>query len=137
MANQNLLVKQATSDPTGGQLYIVKGGVDYRISNTDLVNNSLTVTVLNAATYTIVDADNLLHITYTSTAAVTALTIPTAQALVGRKIIFKDAGGNASTNNITIVTEGGELIDGQATYVMNSNYESITLYSDGTNWFII
>ena len=136
MANQNLSAKPATIDPTGGELYIMKGGVDYRISNIDLSNNSASVTVLNAATHTIVDANYLMHITYTTTGPV-VITIPSAQAVLERQITFKDAGGNASTNSITIITESSELIDGQVTYVINSNYEAITLYSDGTNWFII
>lgn len=33
--------------------------------------------------------------------------------------------------------QGAETIDGSATYVINSDYDSITLYSDGNNWYII
>ena len=52
-------------------------------------------------------------------------------------IVIKDAGGLAGTNNITIATEGAEKIDGLDTLVINNNYNSVTLYSDGTNWFAI
>ena len=95
------------------------------------------ITTVAAATYDLVITDTLLNVTYTGTAAVTSLTLITSQAVAGRTIVIKDAGGNASANNITIDTEGGETIDGQATYVSSTDYESITLYSDGTNWFII
>lgn len=71
----------------------------------------------------------------TSTASARTHTIRTADT-VGRRIyIFTDEGGNAGTNNITIATEGSELINGAATYVINTNYGSVRLYSNGTNWF--
>ena len=95
------------------------------------------ITTVNAATYDLLVTDDIVHVTYTGTGAVTSLTLPTAQTLSGRTIIIKDAGGNAGTNNITIDTEGAQTIDGSATAVISANYDSITLYSDGTNWFII
>jgi hypothetical protein len=95
------------------------------------------VTTVNAATYDLLISDYLVHVTYTATAAVTSLTLPTAQTLAGRFIIIKDAGGSAGTNNITIDTEGGENIDGSATNVISTNYASRQLYSDGSNWFVV
>jgi hypothetical protein len=97
---------------------------------------SRNVTTVNAATYDLLITDDILNVTYTVTGAVTSLTLPTAQTTAGRTIVIKDAGGNAATNNITIDTEGGENIDGSATYVINIDYDSASLYSDGSNWFI-
>lgn len=94
------------------------------------------VTTVNAATYDLLITDNIVHVTYTGTGAVTSLTLPTAQTLAGRVIVIKDAGGNAAANNITVDTEGAEAIDGNATAVINGDYDSINLYSDGSNWFI-
>jgi len=45
--------------------------------------------------------------------------------------------GSAQTNNITLTTPGAETIDGGATYVMDANYDSVTVVSDGTNFFLI
>lgn len=104
------------------------------------IDNSLSVrniTTVNTATYDLLVSDYILHVTYTATAAVTSLTLPTAQVVAGRKITIKDAGGSAGTNNITIDTEGAQTIDGAATAVINGNYDYITLYCDGSNWFII
>lgn len=85
--------------------------------------------------YTLATDDNILHVTYTATGSIT-ITLPTAQTDVGRIITVKDAGGAATTNNITVATEGAEKIDGVDTAVISTNYDSLDIYSDGTNWFI-
>jgi len=102
----------------------------------DQITATTTVTTVNVATYDLLTTDDFLHVTYTSTAAVTSLTLPTAQTTAGRCITIKDAGGNASANNITVDTEGAETIDGAATAVISGNYDSISLYSNGVGWFI-
>ncbi len=94
------------------------------------------VTILNAATYILLISDRIVHVIYTTTGPVTSLTIPTALVTDGKEFTIKDAGGNAGTNNITVDTEGGETIDGSPTYVLDLDYESLTLYSDGSNLFI-
>lgn len=53
---------------------------------------------------------------------------------VGTVLIIKDAGGNAAGANITIDGNGAN-IDGSGTKVMNANYQSVSLYTDGSNWF--
>lgn len=92
---------------------------------------------IEAATYDLLSTDHILSAVYTATGAITSLTLPTAQCTRGREVIVKDSGGNAGTNNITIDTEGSEKIDGADTYVINNDYDSITLFSDGSNWFVI
>ncbi len=93
-------------------------------------------TTVNAATYDLLVTDYFLKVTYTATGAVTSLTLPTAQVIDGREIIIKDAGLNAATNNITVDTEGGALIDGAATAVISGDGDSINLMCDGTSWFV-
>ena len=95
------------------------------------------VATVAAATYDITATDQIIHVTYTGTAAVTSLTLLTAQTTAGRVLTIKDAGGNAASNTITIDTEGSETIDGAATALIQNDYASITIYSDGSNWFII
>lgn len=99
-----------------------------------IIRNTTTV---NVATYDLLATDDILLVTYTTTGAVTSLTLPTAQVIDGRVIVIKDAGGNAATNNITIDTEGAETIDGANTQVISTNYGSITIISDGTTWYLI
>lgn len=52
-------------------------------------------------------------------------------------ITIIDTSGSAGTDNITIDTAGAELINGAATAVINGDYDSLTLYSNGTDYFVI
>jgi hypothetical protein len=92
-------------------------------------------TTVDGATYVVLTADRLLHITRT-TAGVCEVTLPSATSCDGRQISFKDAGINASVYNITITPDGSEKIDGAANYVIEHDGGAITIYSDGHNWFV-
>lgn len=71
----------------------------------------------------------------TSTASARTITLDTDDVIDGLIIIVKDESGAANVNNITIDTEGTELIDGAASIVINTAYGVARLYSNGTNWF--
>ena len=43
----------------------------------------------------------------------------------------------ASANTLTIDPNSTETIDGSTTFVLNVQYQSITIVTDGSNWFII
>jgi len=55
----------------------------------------------------------------------------------GRFIYVKDESGGAGTNSITIATEGAQTIDGSATKIINTNFGSKLMYSDGSNLFLL
>lgn len=55
----------------------------------------------------------------------------------GRKITVIDTGGNAGTNAIGINTGSTASISGSAGFTINTNYNSVTILFDGTNWNII
>lgn len=63
-------------------------------------------------------------------------TLASADAAEGTEITIKDSGGNANSNNITVDTEGGETIDGAPSITLDADNESVTLVSDGSNWFV-
>lgn len=68
-----------------------------------------------------------------ATAAAVTITLPAA--VTGAQIIVKKT--DSSANVVTIATPSAETIDGVATTRLTVQHESITLVSDGTNWFII
>ena len=67
------------------------------------------------------------------------ISLPSAVTMAsGRMFIVKDESGQASSSNpIAIVPPAGQFIDGEASYLIVVPYESVMIYSNGTNWFII
>jgi hypothetical protein len=72
-----------------------------------------------------------------SNAIANTITMPATGMIAGQIWTIKDeAGTAASTNNITI-SGNGVNIDNASTYVITTNYGSVTLYWNGTKFFII
>jgi hypothetical protein len=106
------------------------------ITLTPVLNGGLQTNYVNittSATYNILSTDFIIFCDYTSTGPVN-LVLPAAS---GVNILYiVDSGGNASNNNIIINTPSG-LINGQTTCTINTSYTSLTIISNGTNYFII
>lgn len=65
------------------------------------------------------------------------ITLPTldgSNLTTGRIIHIVDAGGNASNKKITI--SGAQNISGQSNVIINKNYNTISLVSSDSQWFI-
>lgn len=63
------------------------------------------------------------------------ITLPTPSK--GRQVTVKDASGNSLNANKTILPTGSATIDGASSFVLNIDYASVTLTSDGTNWYVV
>ena len=87
-----------------------------------------------ATNYSTVVTDDIVGVTDTSAAR--TITLDTDTVTDGRIVHIKDESGGAETHNITIATEGSETIDGVNTFAIDANYGAVSLYCDGTNWFI-
>jgi hypothetical protein len=70
---------------------------------------------------------------YTPSAAITINLVAAATCGSGFKYQIK----NRSTNTITIDPNGSEAIDGSSTFALSTQNASVTLITDGSNWFII
>ncbi len=55
--------------------------------------------------------------------------------VAGQPFVVKDCNGASHSNNITIIPSSG-TIDGASSYVMNVNYESVTIMYSGTQWLV-
>lgn len=93
------------------------------------------ITAALAGNYTVLTTDSLILKTAITTGGDT-VTLP-SNAYSGQPFTIKDASGNAATDNITIATTGAETIDGSATFVINGNYDGITVIFDGANYYVI
>ncbi len=94
----------------------------------------LTITSVNngASPYTVLASDEFIAC-QTSTGVIT-IKLPNAPT-TGRVIRIKDSNGAAATSNISVTTVGGVVtIDGQTTYTMATNYQSINVVFDGSNY---
>jgi hypothetical protein len=102
----------------------------------NVLNNMIVPTTVSASTYTVLEGDHTILVSYTATGACT-ITIPSDLISDYVKLIIKDSGGNASVNNITIATEGAETIDGSASYTINTDNGKVQLVSDGSNLYVL
>jgi hypothetical protein len=127
-----------SGDGTNGDLYIDKTNFKLyqKVTGTwsKIATSLKTVSTKTSAYSTTPDDDIILA---NSTSAPFTITLSSNTVESGRSITIKDMGGVSKTNNITVATEGAELIDGQATYTINNNWQSITFITDGTNWYVI
>jgi len=60
--------------------------------------------------------------------------LPTAVGIGGRQYTIKKV---AVANSVTVSCAGAETIDGSATQVILNQYVSMTVESNGTNWYIV
>lgn len=98
------------------------GGIKYKVTNT------------TGSTYTLKDNDYIIAVNTTNSSV--NIVLPTSLLAHNSGFIIKDASGNALNNNITLVGENNETIDGLSEYKLNNNYDSINLFSNNNNWLI-
>lgn len=63
------------------------------------------------------------------------LTLPAAASFTNKDLLIKKT--DSSLNAITIDGNGSETIDGATTTTLNTQYESVRIVCDGSNWFIM
>lgn len=104
---------------------ILSGGLRTDNNSTD---GSITV-----SSDTTLSVDNFLIFCDTTS---NSLTITLAATTNKNLIYIIDSGGNALNNNIIIQPASGN-ISGETNTIIQQNYGSLTLASDGNNYFII
>jgi hypothetical protein len=65
-----------------------------------------------------------------------AVTITLPVGVVGKSYIIKDSVGDAAINPITVTTTGS-TIDGETSYVLDSDWASIGLVYNGIEWNVV
>lgn len=110
------------------------GAVGLSSNNTFTGNNTFNgafaVSVASTATaYSVTATDHVIL----ATAGPYTITVPTPVGNTGRKLIFKRA--DALETTLTLSASVG-TIDG-STFELNGPYQSVTLVSNGSNWFVL
>ena len=120
--------------PTNGQV-IVYNSTSGDWEAGDQTNTPATVTVSSPSTDQTLSAPSGIEEVYIYTPS-TTITVNLASASscgAGFRLQIK----NASANTITIDPNSTETIDGATTFALSTQYASVTLVTDGSNWFII
>ncbi len=86
-----------------------------------------------SAAYTITEGDNV--ILADATGGAFTVTLPPAAKFSGLQFIVKKT--DASANVVTVDANGAETIDGAANVTLTVQYQSWTLFSNGTAWIVI
>lgn len=129
-------------DKTTATAQTVVGLVTFSGGLTSTATSALTgahvigVSIMTGAGNYLVTTNDRYVLINKTTGAATQVTLPSAPA-TGRILTVKDAKGDASTNNITIVPSGTDRIDGAASLVLNINYSSVDLIYSGSSWAIV
>jgi hypothetical protein len=112
-----VLLSAAIPSTTPGHIICSIGGVSTAVKTV-------------SADYTLLPADNLLLVTAAAT-----ITLPTPTGLQGKTYNIK----HMATNGLSvIVTAGGSItIDDDLTKTMIAKYTTLTVFTDGSNWYII
>jgi len=85
--------------------------------------------------YSITTSDYYLGVDTTSSPL--TLTIPSASAATeGQTFVVKDEGGATATNAITLSCSAAETIDGITTTTITSPYGAVSMYTNGSSWFL-
>lgn len=92
---------------------------------------SIIATVVQAQNPYTATSEDLTLVSHTGIFTVNLPISPPA----GTNLIIKDFSGNAATNNITV--SSGQLIDGSATYLINTNFGIVRVVFTGTTWVVI
>ena len=61
------------------------------------------------------------------------VTLPTAVGIEGQYFVIKNSGAGV----ITVDGSGAETIDGSPDFTLSTQYESVTVVSNGANWAVI
>lgn len=84
---------------------------------------------------TLIASSNTWHKADATTAPF-ALTLPAASTCSGKIFIIKKS--DASANAVTVTRAGADTIDGATTYALSTQYQSVTLISDGSAlWMVV
>lgn len=114
---------------TAGQILVNQG------SGTQAWEYNCTDTSAKSADYTVTTSDMIRTVLMTTAGTNRTVTLPAASSSTDRILTVKKV--DSGTGTVTVARAGSDTIDGQTSTVLNNQYSSVTIQSDGTNWHII
>ena len=97
------------------------------------MDGGLTVTSTTASVYSVATTDN--YILASSSVQTATIELPTAVGITGRRYDIKKT--DPTANVVVVKPDGSETIDDGIAAELHSQYESMTVVSNGVDWVII
>lgn len=103
-------------------------------NNTAALANMLTLPFVSKnADFTLTDAN--YTVSFDASGGARTATLPTAVGRTGKIFVVRKS--DSSANTVIVDPNGAELVNGQATYVLTDQYETVTLQADGAGWIVL
>jgi len=96
------------------------------------INNSSSVVTWTNTLYSVTNNNATILVNHPS--APFGVLLPSASTVVGQQYQIKKI--DSSANAVTVSTTSSQTIDGNLTYTLATIYKSVTLQSDGSNYYI-
>ena len=78
-------------------------------------------------------ADDELIVSVSASGASRTMTLPASSGRTGK--IYMIQKSDSSTNTVTVDPNSTETINGQSTFILTAQYQSVMIWCDGANWF--
>lgn len=121
-----------THPPNEQHISLIATGIPITVRASGIYPSKIGPVTSVTTTYTILTSDETI-LANTSGGAFT-ITLPTAVGIAGKEYTIKNIG--SPVNAVTVDGDGAETIDGTATRIITSQNDSITVRSDGTEYWI-
>lgn len=124
-------------DQANGVLFQVDAdkGVTIESETASNVRNGLnSIQTITSISDTLVSTDHIVLVDDDTASGAVTINLPAAAGIANVIYKIKKLG---TTGNVTIAANGAETIDGSTILVLTTQYESVTIVCDGTEWHII
>lgn len=123
---------------TGDLWYINSAGTSIKVTSGSQVNigsvsNTILARIAISTNWTIANTDTYILLSVNTAAQRTIILPPANSVSAGRQYIISDDTGQASTNNITIRTQGSDTVMGLSQVILSVSYSSVLVSSNGNN----
>ncbi len=126
---------QSNANMIFGDASTTRVGIKTNSPNSSLhVGGSLTLPITSKTSNYSASEDDYTILVNSSSGAVT-ISLPSASGITGRLYVIKKT--DSSGNLVTLDGNASETVDGYSTYSINTQNQSLTIQSDGSNWQII